>query len=387
MVIYWIFMRFLKNIILSALIACVGFTSLRADQENIFGVQVPVPPRITDGEFDVIITKPWENLSAFDKEKIGGYLLAKMQKPNLKVSLELCAKITKYKEHIKELVQLNITPKLRLTPTDKHMIRYPQAIVDFTSKGSLGWHGEINADLATVNALSAKIYEVSQTLEQQNYAVFFHGQRWALTLLQRIYKDLYQAYYKTTVRDDFTFIHFKPPNKNYNQEEEKTRRTSIIASKNGWWNISYALFMNKPLFGNVNFGLSNSFYFFANNYNEGVAINVPDMKDIFSFFHAESIYQTYETELRMLQNLHRDASIYGNMLAIAIPKSIVKDCVFKTRDNSKDEREYCLVMTHDIGLNPDSGIKVLHFNAPDEAKYQQFEAAYNELMTRIVRSI
>jgi hypothetical protein len=385
-----IFMDILKRTFLFALLLLSNNYTLLADNayaHDPFNIQAAKPlKKVSDVEFDAIVSNPWGNLSFSDKEKIGLYLFDNLQKKTLKQTINVCAKISKYKDYLKDLS--GFVPALTLTPTKKHMIRYPGAVKNLIEQGKFSYDiDHLTFDPAVIHPIAEKMYAKTQELEENGYAVFFHGHRWALTLLHRLYKDLYQAYYGVTIPADFTFIHLKKPNRFYNAQDEENHRNQILSSMNGWDNASDALFMNKPLFGNINFAYSNSFYFFAQNYNEGIAYGVPRIVDIFSYFNADLLYRKYAQELIALETLHANASRYGNLFAIAIPKNMVKQCVFKTRDNNKDEREYCLVMTHDIALNPDSGIKVFAFNNPDPDAYAQFAAAYDALITRITHDL
>lgn len=327
---------------------------------------------IPDAEFDAIVTKPWSKLSFADKEKINHYLLCKMQDPQLEKTMKILAKMNVYKDYIKNMRQdITAAP---LDATDRHIIRYHDEIQYFINTHQLP------------NITNA-VYQKAKKLEKEGYAVFFHGQQWHFRFLQRIYKDLYKAYYGVSVPNDFTFIHFKKANRNYNPQAEKNKRLEILSSKNGWTYSRDTLFMNKPLFGNVTFTPSCSLYYFANNYNEYITDRIPTLKDVFSYFGASKLYNHYESDLYELEELHKNASKYGNLLLVAIPKNILNDCVFKTRHWNKDSREYCLIMTHDIALNPDSGMKVHAFNVPKNTEYKKFKEEYDTVMKRITRRI
>jgi hypothetical protein len=362
-----------------AILNFVGVAGANFEPKLKESTQKAFKPDLVYDDFNALASKPWSELGPFEKSQLTGYITSVLQKKNLKLSLELCAKIASYAD-LREIKHL---PNTRLTATDKHMIRYPKEIKNLIE--NVCWNDYAQPDIIT--RIAQRLYDISQTFEHSGYTTFFHGHQWKLTLLQRIYKDLYQVYYKTRVPDDFTFTHLKQPNKYYDSVQEQTKRADIIASKNGWLNIDSALFLNKPLFGNINFRFSNSLYFFAKNYNEGVATGVPDIEQLFSFFNADELYKKYEAEFQNLKKIHAQASTYGNMLVIAIPHHLVSEYVFKTRHTDKDQREYCLVMTHDFALNPESGIKIISVNEPDQHKLQQFEIAYNELMNKILPHI
>ena len=68
-----------------------------------------------------------------------------------------------------------------------------------------------------------------------------------------------------------------------------------------------------------------------------------------------------------------------------------KICDVLQHDSSRiedpDRKEFCLIMTSDMGLNPDSGIKVIPVNAADQEKYALYKQKYEALMSNIKKDL
>lgn len=257
------------------------------------------------------------------------------------------------------------------------------------------------------------IQEEATSLEEEGYYTYIHAHRWSLNLVQRIYAELLPSSSK-----DFFPLHFltliRPPD-----NEPALVNLLLKSGSAGDFSVTlgekYLLSVNTCFFGNMyDKGESTSDYFFSNR-------SVLFSMELDWFFdrlgHAE-IYTHYATELTAIAALHKDASKYGKLWIIKIPKAVHQQVVIPTlpyghktkfvidgeeaddvnyiQDTLRtrphaiknvDEMQFRILMTPSTGLNPDLGIKTIPLHCADPVKYAEFETKFNALMTKIKADI
>lgn len=254
------------------------------------------------------------------------------------------------------------------------------------------------------------------------YEVFYHGRRWKWGFLSDIYNMLY-SYKSQKELKDFIFTNLDDPVLGNISEQffmsEKTSREQLLKEGNPSSATTHRslLFLNKFLFGNLNFEFSSSISYMMSNYDQGkLSLSI---KEVFNMFGRSDAYQAFEDKLLTLQEDYNKLTRYGELLQIAIPKDTVNKCVYYTTNcgpkisfsktsylkhipcinettdvklilkdldtNPRDETEFALINTRDKfgGLNPESGIKMFSYNAVDPEKWTTFKNKEKDLFNQI----
>ncbi len=231
---------------------------------------------------------------------------------------------------------------------------------------------------------------------------FVHGQRWHYHLLEKLYTDLWALKQHRSKQNNFMFAHVKKQDEIYGEE----RRKKLLENGASTFSDDYGqlLFMNGPFFGNLTDCFSfTPAYVIDNNNMTNISTT---LGEVFAMHGYADIHKKYENEVQELEKLHKQSSKYGNLFFIAVPKDKINQAAYVTGDkgykdmsysdaasvcealqkedaNIPDTVKFCLPMTSDMGMNHDSGIKVISVNAADQEKYKLFEQKYTQLMGKI----
>lgn len=266
--------------------------------------------------------------------------------------------------------------------------------------------------------------------EQQlsdDYYTFVHGQRKELYLSEKIYTHLWQLKKKRTI-PGFFFAHVKdlvesPDDITY----EKIQKHFILSHGNydNWQKGQVdarlkLLFMNYALFANAQNLGSNTAYYVLNDVNANSFIDLSPL-DLFRMFgYQEVCDEKLRTKIKALCQEYKDASKYGNLLFIAVPKDkihkyvyladgsgpkrsieiegigrisdirIIMDTLLNAPHKIKDtdQLEFCLIMMqHKGGLDPNTGIKIMPILSGDPKKLEELKKKEDELLAEITQRV
>ena len=260
------------------------------------------------------------------------------------------------------------------------------------------------------------VIEKEHELHQKGYYTFIHGQRRGFYLPIKLYTMLWAQKHNKDV-GNFLFIHMRELEKEFDQASYDSLLHNGRKSES---DRNRLLFMNYALFGNEsNFG-SNSAYYIAENHN---AMNYVDQTiDVatpFKLMGYERIFSKYEKQLIQLQKRYEELSNKGNGLVIGVPPDKLSACVYpalsggykrkidiegvgstadirsimdtlyQNPEKIKDTNqiEFCMIMTPQAGLDPDSGIEVYPILSGDPERLAQLQHDERELFSRISRDI
>ncbi|MEX0940076.1 MAG: hypothetical protein WDZ41_01850 [Candidatus Babeliales bacterium] len=282
-----------------------------------------------------------------------------------------------------------------------------------------------------LNNLLKKAYK----LEQEGYVTFFHGQRFAYRLTEEWFTKLWEIK-NNQKTSNFMFLHAKPL---CNDQDclalQKQFRQKIIKRHGQTFSENvrkHVLFMNYAYFANSsNPGSSTADYVLNDNNAGRISLS---LAEIFSFHNYEDIYRKFSQEIEQLEidyiNLNHNNS--GTAVLIAVPKEILSKSVYLSQSGAikshvmindketndielimktlrsdpeqilqrsfwsddwvfynSDQLEFCLVMTQDKkgGLNPESGIQIIPFNAVGEDEWKAFKKKEEALFEKIKMAI
>jgi len=262
---------------------------------------------------------------------------------------------------------------------------------------------------------------------KDDYYTFVHGQRRELYLPEKIYTLLWQLKKRQSLQD-FFFAHVKdlvesPDAKAY----DKVQKNFILSFGNsdgrgGADARRKLLFMNYALFANSrNSGSCTADYVLENeNSKLGSTINIA-LSEPFKMFGYQGVYSdALKNKIEVLAQEYKDASKYGNLLFIAVPKNKVHKYVYlaetggpkidieidgigRTSDiriimdtllsaphkiKDTDELEFCLIMMqHKGGLDPKTGIKIMPILSGDPNKLAELQKKEDELLAEITQRV
>lgn len=267
--------------------------------------------------------------------------------------------------------------------------------------------------LKPVNDLIARIIRKEAEEKTNGRYIFFHAQQWHLTLYADIFKKLWEMIYREQV-SDYQFLRFTPKPNIPLLEQESSTRSAMIKTGRTEEHRSRLLFMNHALFGNSGNAGSNSFAYFLTNTN--VHNTEMPIGELFSIFNIETLYKKYQEKFEILEELHLNAneSNGGNLLLISCTQEQVRSSIFCAEPGGKkktvkidgheiddvvtilntlqsnpqalensDLIEYCMALTQDLALNPQSGPRIYSFNVANTAIMN----VYYELLDSIFKEI
>ncbi len=311
-----------------------------------------------------------------------------------------------------------------LSQTEQHITANIDALFSYLrgceNWGYRSWQYLNNPDLLAMNM---QIIIKERELNNKGYYTFIHGQRWEYHLAEQWYRFLWELRNQQPT-DDYVFLHLKPEVDQTELDKEQKIRERLLTYGRCCYDCPEGeelrqriLFINYALFGNITNEDSSSAHYCAKNYNHR-SIQI-SLDNVFNFHEYSLYYATYKQELKELEHEHKSLSEYGNMLLIAIPQDILKDCVYSCRSgggkqgvyihevgetddinsimnalrtdakkvNNSDQVEFSMPMTWDFTLNPNNGIKIFSFNAADQKKLAAFNKKSDALFKKIKQDI
>src|ERR1700733_6330479 len=264
-----------------------------------------------------------------------------------------------------------------------------------------------------------------------DYYTFVHGQRRELYLPEKIYTHLWQLKKKQSLQD-FFFAHVKDLVESPEDIIYDKIQKHFILSHGNYDKQPHGpvearlklLFMNYALFANSKNTGSNSAYYLLNNHNSpaGRTIGVSPLEPFRIFGYQALCDRKLVQKIETLAQEYENASKYGNLLFIAVPKDKIHKYVYlawtggskqsmyitdknlietsdirvimdtllnaphKTPDT--DKLEFCLIMMqHKGGLDPNTGIKVMPILSGDPQKLEELKKKEDALLAEITQRV
>ncbi len=260
-----------------------------------------------------------------------------------------------------------------------------------------------------------QIIACEQKFSKAGYYTFVHGQRWQYRLAEQWYTWVWEVEQNRSA-GDFQFVHCRKLKKEKIEKQREFRKRMIERGRIDDKMRGRLLFLNAPFFGNItNQGSCTALYAYQNANINYYALT---LEEIFKMFDCTDVYTKYKSELEALEKEHESlSSKHGQVLLLAVPKKIIKDCVYAARpggykrsvvvdgkstddievilealrtDASKiedpDQIEFCLTLTDDM-LTPDTGIKVRSLPMVDEAKIKAFDTKARKLFEQVKKEL
>ncbi|MGC2310982.1 MAG: hypothetical protein WA432_05195 [Candidatus Babeliaceae bacterium] len=307
--------------------------------------------------------------------------------------------------------------KQLMSQTDSHYVHYKKYIKIKLSR-------DILFDPAIRNFFTA-IHKQEQQEIAQGRLTFFHGCKWDWDLKQDIYTALWQTVHKKNL-GNYRFLRFE---RNYypltatEQKKESGFRIKTVKEGRTYVGVnvrSQLLFMNHALFGNItDAGSCTALYWRDNSDMSG---NQNCLQEVITHLGLPLYYTKYQKEFDQLEALHKAAENRGTLLLISVVPTCADACVYAAQpggaksdigsklgiddkvssiiallknDSKKlgtyvDHIEYCIVLTHDMVLNPDyagKDIKIYPFHMAKPAEYAQYCTLRDELVAKIATDI
>ena len=244
-------------------------------------------------------------------------------------------------------------------------------------------------------------------LNQAGYYTFVHGQRREYYLLEKLYTMLWEIQTGKKVHDYIFPWLAKPVIENHELIKESEKRKLLLKEHipNDRYDQKDTLFLNYALFANLNNYGESSTHYVAHNWNQHSVKLTPQI--IFNLFDNENLYLAFKDEIQDLEKQYSKASDRGNVLLFGIPKDKVHDTVYSAHPFGRPRKEhasvklqelmenilagkidtdnpiFCMPMTFDLTLNPDSGIKIFPFITGDPDKLKELKAKEEALFEKI----
>lgn len=271
------------------------------------------------------------------------------------------------------------------------------------------------------NFFTAKMYQPQlikaaikeRELFEQGYYIFYHGQQNYFGFYQDFCKELLDQYYQQNIvhkklPQDFLFIripkHLKElMNSGLSYDNHQTAKQTRKKNMSGSTNYDDCLSVNGFLFGSTNCFSCSTWDFVVTNSNCGGYYGPNLGEQIFEALGYQQLFNTFESRIKALCEEYEHFYQAGRLLQIAVPVHLVDECVFISSGGatkvsvslSSDhfgvnhhitdkvteqipycltkkqspycasfyESHFCVVMTEDMALNPNSGIKVFGYNS------------------------
>ncbi|HJZ24339.1 MAG TPA: hypothetical protein VJ201_07835, partial [Candidatus Babeliales bacterium] len=273
-------------------------------------------------------------------------------------------------------------------------------------------------------------------LNDEGKFVLYHGMSNDIDFLSQVYTKLWKTTHKEKLDDDFRFLRFSDSNgkvldhltKESGQEpqselELRKKILKEVAQKErdevACWRMRL-LFANAYLFGNLDIHGSCTIKYVIENFS----INDPKIsfRELFNCFNiSEKTYNKYKDRLENLRELNKKIGA-GRLLQIGLTEEQLHACVYTANsggpardikiqglgevDSNKngalilevlkkvpeaiEEKEdwiYCIVLTSDIMLNKNSGVKMRFYHTGDENEWQSYTKQRDELFEEIARDV
>jgi len=374
-----------------------------------------------------------KHASKHDKTKLEKLLQKKLSKDICKAKTFFAAFIKKTNaSYLKKKFPHIFGAFKTLTQSGWHLKKYKRQVKN-NHKYYLDNHNE--AKKMTLDIQKKELEE-----QQKGNYTFVHGQQWKWHFEEDIFRHLWELRYSEPVKD-FRFLRFEPKLKNLkneiNKREKALNGSDDYTRSKGTENNAKAdrLFMNQAIFGNTNALGESSFNYWFDNYDCSCGEKCYDIKKLFLALDIKPYYHKYKKRFKNLEKLHRQAENHGNLLLISCtPEQVEKAVVmtkyvgcrmptfindkktFKTKKvldalkkngnnieieythnghhwkkagekYQSDQIEYCLLLTHDIALDPHNGPRIYSFNTPREKEFKKYEKLRDEIFSELAQDI
>ncbi|MCK4651376.1 hypothetical protein KAT08_04345 [Candidatus Babeliales bacterium] len=279
----------------------------------------------------------------------------------------------------------------------------------------------------------------------KTHFIFYHGQKREFRILQDIYTKLYETFNKTKLKDFFflripnkNFDKFQIIDEFINHYKYKILNNSYpfnIFDNNKNAN-QHILSVNTSLFGNTLYSLEKyicecTFKYFVRSENITTIAILDLAKEMFSLFNVYWVFNKYKYEIKNLINLlsQEENSKTGNLIQIFIPKIFVNTITYRATpggspfygldatnhlptqniletypqvlfelsnygyfNNNKyfntgtytelDELQFRILITNEIILNPNSGVKIIRYTTKTE-NMSLYEKKFKNLLKKM----
>jgi len=311
------------------------------------------------------------------------------------------------------------------TPTDGHLyLNYQSITQQFWTKKAYFFYGSITTLIDIPNILNFLVDVYQKEVEEnlKGRYTFFHAQKWQWEWYAELYKILYEATQKTTIKN-YQFIRFnrvKPPKLEKEEEIYTTLRT-YGRIYNGTNIRRRLLFLNGPIFGNTTqLGSCTIDFWRRNDDASNLRHNTYKINNeyIFNKFNLGQLYKKYEKKLSQIQHEHTLLSNQGNLLLFSLSKNYINENVYmaqcpglkhmalingqlnddvilflETLKNNPDQLnntdlvEFCLILTKHKTLKPSEDCKIFAFNNISDDSWNKFTEKRNRLFSKIKKDI
>lgn len=255
--------------------------------------------------------------------------------------------------------------------------------------------------------LVEKVIEREKAYCKDNY-VFYHSQQRNFSVLQDFIKEFYTLMNINKPLEEFAYLRMQ------HQTEKSINTNSFLNKLTGWW-IHYTKSMmcvNLSLFGNIDYNLEDSFWYFENGHNCQPPEITSLLEEFCDHFGLDKKYAAQISDLA--------SDIYtkeGHMVQIFIPKDKVDEYVYlsepgcapytvkiddATYDTAKQRHtkispildkyigklsainnpvslQARVLFSHDFMLNPESGVKIFRYTTASPEAMDHYRQKVKQL--------
>ena len=241
------------------------------------------------------------------------------------------------------------------------------------------------------------------------YYTFVHGQQRKYYLMEKIYTLLWEIKCGKKISSDYVFPYFRKPITDETEllKESARRKELLTTYVTKGYPQPEVLYLNWALWTNRQSNRCNTAEYITRNENaRGFPIS---LEEIFKFFECEELHKIFKKEINELAQEYENASKYGNALIIGIPKEKAHELVYFARRGGyhndsygscnniqnilnevaqqkikfKNEEIFCMPMTFDMALNPESGIRVFPLITGTPEKLNELKTKEDNLFEKI----
>lgn len=304
---------------------------------------------------------------------------------------------------------LSLIDRKGIGPTKRHLLDNKKLAVG--DAGSMVFKYLQKQELMN---LSESVIAKEHDLNNQGFYTLIHGQRKEVYFPAKLYTILWEVSQQTKI-SDYTFPWIKKPildQKGLLEESEKREKLLTTHIPNHRGDQQETLYLNYGLWTNlIDIGESSAYYTLT-NFNFLQRHNRLDIKQIFDYFNCDYIYRQFSDEIESLASEYKDASTYGNILLFGVPKEKINKVVYNARPYGKHIKDkscnekfeqlintmsketdltlnvdlFCMPMTFDMALNPNSGIKIFPFITGNVDKLKELKAKEDALFEKIKKA-
>ena len=258
---------------------------------------------------------------------------------------------------------------------------------------------------------------------QDDYYVFYHGQKREFLAMQNLFESLYEFFYKKAFID---FLMLRVPEEEHYKYKVLDKFFNAFGRMfhDGQENIRKLLLsVNPSLFGNTysktDGGLSSTLYYFITSGNANYTDFSKYSKQVFSFFKISSDFDKYKKDLdKLFQILSEDEKTKsGLIIQIFVPKKVVNDIVYRAYaggtpfyganlfasttaqvlDNYRkqilakdiytlDTAQFRILLNKETMLNAESGVKIFrYYNKTENTK--KYDNLFKKFMDKMIQDL